>query len=76
MKRIEKNVAPIPPAPAPRINNSIKVRQYTLSGDYMATYDSMSEAGKAIGGFFGGVWKCVHGEMKSYKGFQFKRVEE
>jgi len=76
MKRIEKNVPKIAPAPEPRVNAGIRVRQYDIEGNYIATYDSIYEASRAVGVNGPGVWDCVHGKANSCRGFQWKRADE
>ncbi len=76
MKRIEKNVPKIAPAPDPRVNAGIRVRQYDIEGNYLATYDSMHEAMKAIGQRGVGVWECIHGKARTCGGFQWRRADE
>lgn len=76
MKTIEKNVPKIAPAPEPRVNASIRVRQYDLQGNYLATYDSMLEASRSIGVSGPRMWDCIHGKARTCGGFQWRRADE
>lgn len=76
MKTIEKNVSKIAPAPAPHVNAGIRVRQFDMEGNYIATYDSIHEASLAVGVNGPGVWECIHGKARTCKGFQWRRADE
>lgn len=46
-----------------------KVCQYNLEGEFIAIYDSLAEAAKAIDGCTSGICRVVKGEKKSVKGY-------
>lgn len=48
---------------------SKKVCQYNLEGEFIAIYDSLAEAAKAVGGHTSGICRVVKGEKKSIKGY-------
>lgn len=76
MKTIEKNVSKIAPAPAPYVNVGIRVRQYDMEGNYIATYDSIHEALRSINNRGIGIWECIHGKARTCGGFQWRRADE
>ena len=51
-----------------------KVSCYTKAGDFVATYDSISEAGRIRGCTSGGISACCRGKYKSNKGLVWKFV--
>lgn len=52
------------------------VCQYTLNGNYIKTWKSMSEAARAYGGKASSIVSCCKGRCKTYKGFIWKYPED
>lgn len=52
-----------------------KVSQFTLDGDFIATFDSIQEAADAVGCYSSQIVKVCRGEHKSTKGFLWKYYE-
>ena len=54
---------------------SKKVLQFTLDGDFIREWESISECGR--NGFDkGAVWRCCNGKLKQYKGFIWRYKKE
>lgn len=49
-----------------------KVEQYTTSGEYVATYKSVTEAARKTGFSRGGISHCVNGRSSTSSGFVWK----
>lgn len=52
-------------------NRSKKVYQYTLDGDYIATYPSVNEIERQWGYRIGNIWSCCTGRYKSAYGYKW-----
>lgn len=50
----------------------VAVEQYTISGEYVATYKSVTEAARATGFSRGGISHCIHGRTTISFGFVWK----
>lgn len=54
------------------INNpktSTPVKQYTLDGEYIATYPSIHEASRQTGAFIDNIWRACNGVYSQSKGY-------
>jgi len=56
------------------ITGVVPVDVYTIEGDYVASYDSMTEAARQTGAGKGNVNKVVKGKANSAKGYIFKKA--
>lgn len=56
--------------------NGKRVRQLTISGEFVAEYISATEAAESIGGKFSSVARVCRGERETYKGFKWEYVVE
>lgn len=54
------------------INNSKKVYVYDYFGNYVKEYESITECAQSMDIYYSTVKKCLSGEYKYAKGFQFK----
>lgn len=54
----------------------IVVKQYSLNGEYIATYSSITEAGQAVGCQSGNISEQIRGKRKTAGGFIWKKKEE
>lgn len=54
----------------------VRVVQYDMSGNYVATYDSMIAAEKATGIMRQGISRCCRFSRRSTKGFRFRYLNE
>ena len=52
--------------------NSKRILQYNLNGEFIKMWDSISQASKAIGCSESTLASCLHGRIKSCKGFMWK----
>ena len=52
------------------------IEQWSISGDYIATYPSMNEAAKQSGVNVASVYKCVKGKVKKPKHYFFKYTDD
>ncbi len=52
------------------------VVQFTLAGQYVATFESQEAAAKAVGKVAGGISECVHGDRIHCGRFQFMSLED
>jgi len=55
---------------------SVKVEQYDLSGNYIASYDSQIEASRKTGCPQSSISNCIHGKNKSSKNYIWKLVKK
>lgn len=53
----------------------IKVKQFTLEGEFIKEYNSMKEAGDAVNMTYKGISRCVNGKQKSCAGFKWIKSE-
>lgn len=53
---------------------SKKVNQYTLDGELVKTWDSVSEAAKTLNCCVGHITRCCHGKLKKYHKFRWEYV--
>lgn len=53
-----------------------KVAQYDINGNFIAIYNSYSEAARAVGGQNSCICLCCDGRQKTHKGYVWKIVEE
>lgn len=54
------------------VKNLPKVEQYTLDGQYVATYANGAEANRAMGGKSDAITHVIHGRNKTAYGFKWK----
>lgn len=54
-----------------RKNHSVKIGRYSLTGDLLETFDSITAASKAYGP---GVVRAIRGQQQQCKGFIFRKV--
>lgn len=54
-------------------NNKIKINQFDLNGKLIKTFNSLAQAKKEFGI---GVERAIKGQLKQYKGFIFKKVND
>lgn len=54
----------------------IVVEQYSLNGEYIATYNSITEAGQAVGCQSGNISEQIRGKRKTAGGFIWKKKED
>lgn len=52
--------------------NKVKVNQYTLSGTYVRTWNSMTEAAKNIGTYKSNISRCAKNKRGSAGGYKWK----
>lgn len=52
----------------------IKVNQYTLEGKYVKSYESITEAQKAMNPRGLSVYRAVNGALKTAYGFQWRKA--
>lgn len=52
--------------------NAKRVQQFTLDGDFLREYDSITAAAEAVGASDVAIGKCCKGETKSSKGYRWK----
>lgn len=52
------------------------VSQYTVSGEYVATYNSTCEASRQTGITHMNIFQCLHGRTKTAGGYVWKHVSE
>lgn len=52
-------------------NHSVKIGRYSLTGDLLETFDSITAASKAYGP---GVVRAIRGQQQQCKGFIFRKV--
>lgn len=57
-------------------NGSRPVMQYSMTGEFIAEYNSSAEAAKALGISECGIIGCVNGRYRSSHGFQWKRKND
>ena len=67
----EKVPERIEPYSATTPNSSVRVSQYTFSGELVETFSSISEAAKKLKVNISAIGKCIRGEFKSIKGYFF-----
>lgn len=48
------------------------IKQYTLQGEYIKTWESMTEIENVFNCFASNICKCCKGQIKSYKGYIWK----
>jgi group I intron endonuclease len=53
----------------------IKVKQYTIEGEFVKEYNSLAEAGDAVNISHRGISKCINGKQKSCGGFKWIKSE-
>lgn len=55
---------------------SMKIAQYSLSGELIATFDSQIEAARQTGTRQGSISGCINGVNKTAGGYIWKKIEE
>lgn len=53
----------------------IKVKQYTINGEFIKEYNSMKEAGEAVNMTYRNISKCINGKQKTCAGFKWIKSE-
>jgi group I intron endonuclease len=53
----------------------IKVKQYTLEGEFVKEYNSLADAGNSVNMSHRGISKCINGKQKSCAGFKWIKSE-
>lgn len=53
----------------------IKVKQYTINGEFVKEYNSMKEAGEAVNMTYRNISKCINGKQKTCAGFKWIKSE-
>lgn len=53
--------------------NTTKVSQYLINGEYINSYQSLSEAERKTGFLASGISQVLNGKLKTYKGFVWKK---
>lgn len=62
-------------SPVKRKRVARKVTQYTIDGEFIATYPTLTAAANAVGGTVGGVGSVCQGNSRTYKGFVFEYAD-
>ena len=65
--------------PGDRVYNREKlpVRQLTLDGEYIRSFESLKEAANSISGAYPtAIWACLAGEQKTAYGYKWEREED
>lgn len=70
----EINVPDIP-AYTPHMMEKIPIRQFSLAGKYLATFDSLCEAAKIVKVHVPELTYAIRGKRKSVGGYQWRRAE-
>lgn len=52
------------------------IAQTTLNGDIIAVYPSLREAERITGFYHGNISRCIHGDLKTYKGYLWQFIND
>jgi hypothetical protein len=55
---------------------AVPVEVYTIEGDFVGKYPTMSEAGRQLGVEKGNITKVIHGKANSARGYVFKQIDK
>lgn len=55
-------------------SNGYIIKQFTLDGELVATYQSIADAARAVGVVHGSISGCVNGKCPTIKGFKWEKV--
>lgn len=58
----------------PNTGNEVSILQYDRHGNFIACYESMASAAKAVGGTHSHISEACNGKIKSYKGYIWKKA--
>lgn len=58
------------------LGSAVPVEVYTIEGEFVGKYPTMSEAGRQLGVEKGNITKVINGKANSAKGYIFKRIDK
>lgn len=54
--------------------HTIPIAQYSIDNEFVASYNSATEAAELLGIKFQGISKCANGDRKTYKGYIWRKI--
>lgn len=57
-----------------KLKNDFPINQYSLSGEFIASYSGIRDASKSTGILYSSIWSCVLGRTKKAGGYRWEKV--